>query len=339
MDESVAHSADARHGLVLGKFLPFHTGHKHLVDTALARCASVTVVVFSRDAEPIPGDVRASWIRQECPGARVVHVVANYPDPWDEESWEYWVSACRRCAPRSTHLFTSESYGDELARRMGIEHVMVDRARGILPISGTAIRQDPIAFWEYVAPAVRPALVKRIAIVGAESTGKTTLAAKLAERFGTVWVPEYGREYCELKPIDTLVPSDLLAIATEQAAMEDRMAIQSNGVLFCDTDLMVTRAWCEHLCGTVHPEIAEIERTRRYDLHLLTNLEIDWQNDGTRVCGEAGVREWFHRRYLQELTLRGALHMLLPMRQGDAFAVACNVVETLWPMLASKVPE
>lgn len=205
--------------------------------------------------------------------------------------------------------------------------------RDAAPISGTAIRQDPIANWSRVPNAVRPWLVKKVAIVGAESTGKTTLARRLAERYGTAWASEYGRDYCEMKDIDTLTPSDLLAIATEQAEIEDREAVRSNGLLLCDTDLMVTRAWCAHLCGTVHPGIAEIERARRYDLHLITNPRVAWRNDGTRVCEDEAVRAWFHRRFVEELTARGAPHVILPPREGDAFALACNLIETLWPAI------
>jgi HTH-type transcriptional repressor of NAD biosynthesis genes len=322
-----------RHGFVFGKFLPFHNGHKRLIERVISRCEAVTVAVFSRDAEPIPGHIRAHWIRQECPEARVIHVVTNYPNPWDEESWEFWAETCRRCASSATHLFTAEDYGDELARRMGIEHELVDRNPIAAAVSGAAIRQDPIAHWQHVPAAVRPWLVRKVAIVGAESTGKTTLAEQLTEHYETVWAPEYGREYCELKEISTLTPNDLLAIAIEQAEIEDRMAVQSNGLLICDTDLMVTRAWCAHLCGTVHPGIAGVERSRRYDLHLVTNLAVAWQNDGTRVCESDDVRKRFHNCYIEELSDRSACHIQLPPRQGDAFALACDIIETLWPVL------
>jgi HTH-type transcriptional regulator, transcriptional repressor of NAD biosynthesis genes len=320
-----------RHGLLFGKYLPFHAGHRELIRHALARCDTVTVVVFSRDAESIPGDVRKGWIEAECPGARVVHVVANMPDPWDDVSWAFWAGACRRCAPSATHLFTGEAYGDELARRMGIAHERVDRSAA--GASGTAIRQDPVANWCHVPDAVRPWLVRKVAIVGAESTGKSTLAEDLARLYGTVWVPEYGREYCELKDIFTLTPTDLLAIASEQAALEDRLAVRSNGLLICDTDLMVTRTWSRHLCGTVHPGIREVERGRRYDLHLVTSPGVAWQNDGTRVCECDATRTWFHRAYVDELTRRRAPHIELPPRRGDALALAANLIDTLWPSL------
>lgn len=329
MDQRVERGASR--GLIIGKFLPFHAGHKRLIEFALARCETVTVIAYSRSGEPIAGSARAQWIRDECPGAHVLHMLADYPDPWDEQSWEYWAALCRQCSPDATHLFTSEAYGFELARRIGIAHVLFDANREASPISGRQIRHDPLAHWQFVPDAVRPWLAKKVAIIGAESTGKTTLAARLAERYGTVWTPEFGREYCERNDIHSLTPQDLYEIAVEQAKLEDGFAARSNGLLFCDTDLMVTRAWCQHLCGSVHPGIAELERERRYDLHLLTSLEVAWRNDGTRVCGEPGVREWFHARFVEELALRGGLVQRLPARQGDAFALACNVIETLWP--------
>src|SRR5438128_32813 len=131
----------AGHGLIIGKFLPLHNGHKWLIESALGQCDLLTVAVFSRDAEPIPGHIRASWIRSEFPGIRVVHVVENYPDPWDEESWRFWSQLCLRVAPDASVLYSGETYGADLAKRMGISHVLVDRHE--LPVSATAIRLDP----------------------------------------------------------------------------------------------------------------------------------------------------------------------------------------------------
>jgi NadR type nicotinamide-nucleotide adenylyltransferase len=74
---------------------------------------------------------------------------------------------------------------------------MVDRARAAVPVSGTLIRSDPLAYLEFLEPCVRAYFVRRVVLIGAESTGKTTLAQQLAERFNTTWVPEYGRVHWE----------------------------------------------------------------------------------------------------------------------------------------------
>jgi HTH-type transcriptional repressor of NAD biosynthesis genes len=99
-------------------------------------------------------------------------------------------------------VFTSEAYGDELARRLGARHVAMDPPRAAHPVSGTAVRADPVTHWSALAPCVRGHLAWRVVLVGAESTGKTTLAAAIAARLrarggafvDTAWVPEVGRE-------------------------------------------------------------------------------------------------------------------------------------------------
>lgn len=123
--------------------------------------------------------------------------------------------------------------------------------------------------------------VKRIAIVGPECTGKTTLAEALAQHYHTVWVPEYARYY-----LDTLVRSyvqeDLLHIARGQLQWEDKYAAQANTLLICDTNLLVIKIWSEFKYGNCHPEIIHELHNRYYDLHLLTHPDVPWEDDPQR---------------------------------------------------------
>src|SRR5690606_16308182 len=96
-------------------------------------------------------------------------------------------------------VFTSEVYGVELGRRFGAAAIDVDRERLRYPVSATAVRRDPVACWELLSAPVRAALARRVVVLGAESTGTTTLARALADHYRTTWVPEYGREYSERK--------------------------------------------------------------------------------------------------------------------------------------------
>ncbi len=150
-------SAKFRHGLVKGKFLPPHAGHSALIDFALARCDRVTVCLFARRNEPIPMPLRAGWLRALHPQA---HVVESYNElPVDYSSDVLW--------GRHLHLlrslinspidavFTSELYGDQLALRLGAEHVPFDPARIQVPCSGSQIRQDPESFAWALAPSVQ----------------------------------------------------------------------------------------------------------------------------------------------------------------------------------------
>ena len=155
-----------------------------------------------------------------------------------------------------------------------------------MPISGTAIRADPLANWDYIPANVRPFFVRRFAIVGGESTGKTTMARHLAETFKTAWVPEYGRAYCEGRDPRTLSLADFEAIGRGQLAAEDAAAAIADKLLFCDTELYTTCTWSEMILNERPAWLAEAARTRRYHRVLLLSDEVPWVNDGTRVLGD-----------------------------------------------------
>lgn len=143
-------------------------------------------------------------------------------------------------------VFTSEDYGDRYAALMGAKHICVDRARTRVPISGTAVRRDPFAHWEFVEPPVRGWLTKRVCVLGAESTGTTTLARALAEHYRTEWVEEYGREYSETKLAagETVWRTEVfLHIAVEQSRREHEAARRANRLLICDTNAFATSLW------------------------------------------------------------------------------------------------
>ncbi|RYG46980.1 hypothetical protein EON79_08645 [bacterium] len=323
-----------RHGVIIGKFLPFHRGHAHLIAQGQALCERLTVIVFSTPWEPIPGPARAEAIREEFPEVRVVHEVADHPDPYDDRTWEYWVWALRRVAPEADTLITSEGYGDEYARRLGVGHVCVDPDRETVPISGTLIREDPMRHWDQLTPGMRPFFVRRVVAVGAESTGKTTLCQRLAERFGTEWVPEYGREHLEQKGAGTGKALceywDLLSIAEEQAKREDAAARRAHRLLFCDTDLMVTDAFGAFYFGGGPSEVREMANRRAplYSLHLLLSEENPWVDDGTRDCSVSD-RAWFQGRYRSELLWRRQAYVELPGGYEEGFETAVERVEAL----------
>ncbi|MEO0473156.1 MAG: ATP-binding protein [Bacteroidota bacterium] len=123
--------------------------------------------------------------------------------------------------------------------------------------------------------------MKRIAIVGPESSGKSTLAKALAGQFLTAWAPEYARSYLDIidRPYEE---KDLLTIAKGQLALEETMATHANEWLFCDTNLLVIRIWAEYKYKRVDPWIVSHEGLDRYDLHVLTRPDIPWEDDPLR---------------------------------------------------------
>ena len=313
-----------QHALVLGKFMPIHQGHVHLVQTAARRAARVTVLVCTLAREPIAGAQRFRWATDtlaSLPNVRVVHVTDEVPaQPADSpDFWPIWVPLIRSCVGADLDVvFTSEAYGAELGRRLHIAAVSVDPARQIVPISAAQIRANPMTNWDFLPVAVRPYFVRRVALVGAESSGKTTLAAALAAAFGTVWVPEFVRDYLEDGPnLPAYTPADLQAIGAGQRALERAYRPLANRLLFCDTDALTTATWAEMYFGDgqVPPGLAHFARTDRYDLTLLLAPDLPWVPDGTRDKPQR--RDWHFARLRHWLDAVGRPYVLI---QGDGGA-------------------
>lgn len=278
-------------GLVIGKFLPPHKGHAYLIETALGQVDRLIVLVCSLSRDAIPGERRVAWLREMFPGADVRHHTDENPsEPGEHPAfWELWTASIRRLVPAGPDLvFSSEAYGDELGRRLGARHVAVDRERRVVPVSGRRIRADPMGAWDFLPDCVRPAYVRRVVVAGPESTGKTTLAGRLAERFGTAWVPEFARAYLDARHAGAPIPSppcawaDIPEIAAGQLAAEEVAARRANRLIFCDTDLYATRLYAEEYFEACPAWIREAASSRRYDLHLLLDVDVPWVDDPQR---------------------------------------------------------
>lgn len=156
-------------------------------------------------------------------------------------------------------------------------------------------------------------MIRRIAIVGPESTGKSLLSAQLAAHFAAPWVPEHAREY--LTQLDrAYTEADLLSIARGQLALEAEREQQAGGWLFCDTNLLIIKVWSEYKYGRCHPEILQRMALDRYALHLLTDIDLPWEDDP--------LREHPHRR----AELFGIYRSEL-LRSGRPFAVVRGLGE------------
>ncbi|MFS4091162.1 AAA family ATPase [Streptomyces sp. AF1A] len=331
------------HGLVIGKFYPPHAGHHFLVRTAASSCRRVTVVVMAADVESIPLADRVGWLREEYadrPHVAITGIADNIPVDYDSDSvWAGHVALMREAVAGAPHaavgvdaVFTSEPYGAELARRFGAADVRLDGARETFAISATAIRSDPVGHWDQLQPPVRAWFARRVVVLGAESTGTTTLSRDLAEALRTCggphaltrWVPEYGRELtvaklavaralaarrgraeptvCDLEWSD----ADFEAVAARQSAEEEQAARTGGPVLVCDTDALATTVWQERYVGRTTEAVRALANAMpSRALYLLTDHEdVPFDDDGLRD-GEA-LRPWMTERFRKVLSDRGA---------------------------------
>lgn len=140
--------------------------------------------------------------------------------------------------------------------------------------------------------------IKKVAIVGPECTGKSNLSEFLAKKYNTEWVPEYARGYLDnlTRPYEQ---HDLLTIAHGQLRIEELWEKTANGILFCDTNLLVIKVWSEFKFGSCHPEIIEQLHNCHYDLYLLTYVDLPWEEDPQREHPDK--REELFEIYLKEL--------------------------------------
>jgi len=328
------------HGVVVGKFYPPHRGHRHLIDVAVSQSDRVTVLVVDRRDEDPPAEIRAGWLRELHPDATVM-VIGDIER--DEDSVA-WARATREAVGGQTidKVFNSEPYGSAWAAAISdqqgsdCENVFV--GRGLVQIAGRQVRSEPARYWDYIDPPVRAHYVKRVCILGAESTGSTTLARSLAAAYQTIWVPEYGRAYTVEKFTigtgDRWLPSDFLRIALEQNALEDRMAREAPvGIMFCDTDSLATSLWEEVYLGSTSDAVwrAVDAHGAPCALYVLTDHEgVPWEDDGLRLGDK--TRAAMTHRFEEVLSARGLPWMKVT---GSRSARLAQSVEAIAQFFAS----
>ena len=167
--------------------------------------------------------------------------------------------------------------------------------------------------------------MRRVCILGAESTGKTTLAVRLARHYGTECVTEYGREYSirhRKKLRDTWTTDEFRNIAAVQARREDLLAQRAEGVLFCDTDVFTTACFHDVYMGFKDDVLEQQARRRRYDLYFLCGLDVPFVQDGWRDDGpHRTAMDGAYRAFLEETGANWIeLHGTYEERQEQAVA-------------------
>jgi NadR type nicotinamide-nucleotide adenylyltransferase len=169
-------------------------------------------------------------------------------------------------------------------------------------------------------------MLKKVVIIGPESTGKSTLAQELADHFGCLWVPEFAREYLE-KLNRSYTFDDLFKIAKGQIDLENELSQGSKELLVCDTDLNVIKIWSEHKYGKVHPWIEDQIKMRKYDLYLLTDIDIPWQDDPQREHPDPAMRLYFFNLYRRILEGSGLPFCIISGNEIDRKKTAIEIVK------------
>lgn len=296
-----------KNGLVFGKFMPVHKGHLSLINFAKNNCDRLYVLVCFHRKEVIPGEIRLKWMKKilssdinimllpfeydenELPDTSVSSVTAS----------NIWARAFKKLLPQVDVVFTSEEYGEYLAEAMQISHICYDKNRIKIPVSGSAIRADPFKYWDFICDEARPHFVKKIAILGSESTGKSILTMKLASYYDTVYVEEIGRKIVEKTELCT--PGDLDQIAVVHAKEIAKQVLKANKLLFIDTDLNTTKSYSLFLFNQELNVTQWYEDRNKSDLYFFLETDCVYVQDGTRLSKEQREKLSFsHKNTLEK---------------------------------------
>jgi NadR type nicotinamide-nucleotide adenylyltransferase len=322
--------ANTRKGVVVGDFCPLTNAHVHMIEFARHYVDELVIVVDEHEADAVQAELRVAWLEEQFPGVKVRRVKSaewHKSDPADFGS--QLLSGLRRILPKSLagkFVFSLEARGKLLAEKLGAAYIPCDPALSGHATTEKEIRANPLKHWDALPRIVRPHYVRRVCVFGPESTGKSTLAKQLAKHFGTAYVPEYAQTYIATNGKD-IDDNDMLAIARGQCALEDAVARESNGILFCDSDMVTSILWSGRLVGSVPDWLRREADKRHYDLYLLTHYDVPWVDDVHRYIPKESPA--FFDRCLHELESRKRPFAQVLGNWDERFQVAVAAVEKM----------
>jgi NadR type nicotinamide-nucleotide adenylyltransferase len=166
--------------------------------------------------------------------------------------------------------------------------------------------------------------IKKIAIVGPESTGKSTMSAYLAKHYNTVWVPEYAREYCE-KLTEPPTWQDEINMFHGQLALEKQILPQASKLLISDTTFITVKIWSDYTFGKSPQEVLDELPIHSYDFYLLLNIDLPWEEDPLRDFPH--MREHFMDVWHKELQDLKASYVVISGAGAERYDNAVNAID------------
>lgn len=300
-------------GMYGGSFDPLHIGHLHDIIRAASMCEELYIMIsWCEGRESTSKEMRYRWIYnnvRHLPNVKIILIEDNAVSKEEYNTDYYWENGAKDIKaaigkPIDAVFCGTDYLGTnrfESLYRPESEVVYFDRSE--VPISSTDLRFDVYENWQYIPPICRPYYVKRVLIVGGESTGKSTLVQNLAIAYNTNFVREIGRDTCEIAGgEDFMNMDDLCENFLRQKTEEIKSAEYSNRILFIDTDAITTKFYAQFLL-TDNDEIQKcyalantITAINKFDLVLFLEPTVDFVQDGTRSEIIADDREKYSQQ-------------------------------------------
>ncbi len=286
-------------GMYGGSFDPLHVGHIHDIIRAASLCEELYVMIsFCQGRESTSPELRYRWILNSTRHLSNVRILMVEDTAVSKEVYNtdlYWEKGAadikRLIGKRIDAVFCGSDYlgTNRFESLYCPESEVVYFDRREVPISSTDIREWAVRHWDYIPAVCRPYYVRKVLVIGGESTGKSTLVQNLALAYNTNFVREVGRETCDYAGGEEhMLPEDLHENLLRQKIEIMDALKTANRLLFVDTDA-VTTLFYAHFLLTDPAEIALCERlaqavidTTPWDLVLFLEPTVDFVQDGTR---------------------------------------------------------
>lgn len=310
-------------GLIIGHFEPLHLGQMRSILDAAGQAKTLHIVIMAHPS-PHPDFAitlqdKARWLQMACADLPFIHIHTTHEIelPLHEHLYSTSDDVSIDVAASNAklqNLMDALSLSAETVLFIADNHPLTRndiQEQLLLPVVTTplqsefdsyAIARDPVAHWSALHPQARVDYTKTVAIVGGESSGKTTLVHKLANYYGASFALEMGRLYVgtDLGGSEVgLQYSDYGPICLDHAeAIREAKANATAPITIVDTDFVTTQAFCEEYEGRTHPFVAACIDEFRLDHTIMLDNNTPWIDDGMRSLGTPEARGRFEQRLI-----------------------------------------
>lgn len=331
-------------GFIGGKFLPFHSGHEYAILESAKQVDKLYVVLSSseiRDKELcekdnctyIPAHIRMSWLGRTFSKYDTIQIV-NVEDHEGvaDYDWDKGAELIKRSIKENIDIvFSSEpEYGTYFKKNFpNSRHVVIDPKRVQYPISATMIRRNPFRYWNFIPESVRPFFAKKVAIVGTESCGKTTLCNNLSKIYDTTWIPEFGRDICfDYK--NHLTESVFDEIVMNQYLLDEKSLYKANRFTLIDSEAVVSQYYLgEYFNGLKSEFIEQFIKKQNIDLYIYLEPDVPWVADGIRFLGDPEVRRKNNEKLKNMFKEYGIELSCVSGNYEERLEKSCQLIDTL----------
>lgn len=323
---AVAGKKRAGDALVLGRFLPLHSGHVRLLTRATEAVSGVLhVVVAARKSDFLGERAREEAVRESVMATRLGTVttardVGQQGEPEDDAFWQPWLEwvRARPALAGCKVLVAGDVKAERFAQLLKMDFVLVDRAE--FALSATQVREDPWGLWDHIAPSLRSMFTGSVALVGPEGAGKSTLATQLGKHYGTSVAQEYVRTFLDASGAWQPSAEELRdAVWNGTRTGWARARERATKFFIADTDQLSLALWSLRLYGTfLKAEPVRPDFTVLLDDH-------PWSGPKDRDQPEA--RRQFVEEFRRLLTVRGTPHVFISGPREGRFRQAVEAIE------------